>query len=66
MKIVMFGQRGPGDPLGGGIEVVATELAGRMAAMTALCLQAWFEADFWRNCTAMAGLKNKLVKNGVW
>ena len=33
MKIAMFGQRGPGDPLGGGIEVVATELAGRMAAM---------------------------------
>ena len=29
----MFGQRAPGDPLGGGIEVVVTELATRMTAL---------------------------------
>lgn len=33
LSIAMFGQRGPGDPLGGGIEVVVTELATRMAAL---------------------------------
>lgn len=32
LSIAMFGQRAPGDPLGGGIEVVVTELATRMAA----------------------------------
>lgn len=33
LSIAMFGQRGPNDPQGGGVEVVVTELAVRMAAM---------------------------------
>lgn len=33
LSIAMFGQRAPSDPLGGGIEVVVTELATRMAAL---------------------------------
>ena len=33
LSIAMFGQRAPGDPLGGGIEVVVTELATRMTAL---------------------------------
>lgn len=33
LSIAMFGQRGPDDPQGGGVEVVVTELAIRMAAM---------------------------------
>lgn len=33
LSIAVFGQRAPGDPLGGGIEVVVTELATRMAAL---------------------------------
>ena len=32
LSIAMFGQRAPDDPLGGGVEVVAKELAVRMAA----------------------------------
>lgn len=35
LSIAMFGQRAPGDPLGGGIEVVVTELATRMASLEA-------------------------------
>ena len=33
LSIAMFGQRGPGDPLGGGIETVVLELSARMAAL---------------------------------
>lgn len=33
LSIAMFGQRGPGDPLGGGVEVVVTELSTRMAML---------------------------------
>ena len=33
LSIAMFGQRAPDDPFGGGIEVVVTELATRMAAL---------------------------------
>ena len=33
LSIAMFGQRAPSDPLGGGIEVVVTELVTRMAAL---------------------------------
>lgn len=35
LSIAMFGQRAPSDPLGGGIEVVVTERATRMAVLAA-------------------------------